>query len=399
MARVPPLIAFYVAEFLSLTGNQIAAVAIPLLVLEVTGSPLITGIAGAGNILPVVIAVFIGGPLIDQQGARRASVIADLFSGFSTLALPITLAFFSDVSPAIIFTLVFLGALFDPAGASARQTMLPGLAKLAQRPLEKVNGLRGGLENAADFSGPVLGGILVGLLGVFGALYVNSLSFFLCALILALLIPSDPDRTRAKDDTQNSQNLRAGPRFLWANPELRTLALIGFLANFFALPFLGLLLPMLTALKFQSPALLGFTLSAFGIAATIGAFAYPSLAAKFSRSLIYYGGLFGLALAIVACALVQSGASLLPVVFAGGLLLGASNPLELSLLQENTPPALSGRVYTAHTAIRFAGGPFGLLVAGFLLETVSLNYIFITTGALLALVALIGRIVAPLKAG
>ena len=61
------------AEILSLLGNQIAAVAIPILVLEFTHSPLITGLAAMGNIIPIVLAAFIGGKAIDSFGAGGVS--------------------------------------------------------------------------------------------------------------------------------------------------------------------------------------------------------------------------------------------------------------------------------------------------------------------------------------
>lgn len=60
------LICFIGAEFFSQVGNQIAAVAIPILVLQFTHSAIATGIAGAGNIIPIVLAAFVGGKAIDQ---------------------------------------------------------------------------------------------------------------------------------------------------------------------------------------------------------------------------------------------------------------------------------------------------------------------------------------------
>jgi MFS family permease len=118
--RPLPLICLIAAEFLSQVGNQIATIAIPILVLQFTHSAIATGIAGAGNIIPIVLAAFIGGRLIDRFGAWEVSVVADVFSSLSVLLLPFIFIKFTIVSPIVIFLLVFVGALFDPTAVSAQ---------------------------------------------------------------------------------------------------------------------------------------------------------------------------------------------------------------------------------------------------------------------------------------
>ncbi|NJM70211.1 MAG: MFS transporter [Scytonema sp. RU_4_4] len=174
--------------FLSQVGNQIAAVAIPILVLQFTHSAIATGIAGAGNIIPIVLAVFVGGKAIDQFGAWRVSVAADVLSGISVLLLPLVFIGFKSVSAIAIFLLVFVGALFDPTATSARQTLVPKFAKLARIPLEKVNGYRGSLENGADLLGPVVGAGLINLIGTVNTFFVNAASFFICAVMFAIAL-------------------------------------------------------------------------------------------------------------------------------------------------------------------------------------------------------------------
>src|SRR5262245_23554127 len=188
IARMP-ILGLVCAEFLSLLGNQVAAVAIPLLVLQYTQSPLVTGIASAGNIIPIVIAAFFGGKAIDRFGAWPLSVLADLLSCISVVALPLAFLQSSNPSPALIFLFVFVGALFDPTGIAARQTLVPSLARLAGKPLESVNSLRGGLENGADFVGPIIGVGLIGLIGTINTFFINAASFLFCAAIFALAVP------------------------------------------------------------------------------------------------------------------------------------------------------------------------------------------------------------------
>lgn len=384
--RSLPLICLIGAEFLSQVGNQIAAVAIPILVLQFTHSAIATGIAGAGNIIPIVLAAFVGGKAINQFGAWQVSVAADVLSGISVLLLPLVFIGFKSVSPIAIFVLVFVGALFDPTATSARQTLVPKFARLAGIPLDKVNGYRASLENGADLLGPVMGVGLIGLIGTVNTFFVNAASFFICAMMFAIAIPRQYHQVFKSERA----DLIAGIRFILKHRQLRSLAISGMALNFVLLPFLGLLLPVLTTQKFASTTLLGICLSLFGMAATLGALSYSTLTKLLSRSMTYYGGLLLTAVSIMLCAVVETQIALMISVALGGLLLGAGNPLEQTILQEVTPSKIAGQVFTSHTAISFAAGLFGLLIAGVVTELTNVNWVLSVCGGLLAISTAIG---------
>jgi MFS family permease len=387
-----PILGLVVAEFVSLLGNQIAAVAIPLLVLEFTQSPLAAGFAGAGSVLPILFAAVIGGKVIDKFGAVWASILADLMSFVSVLILPLVLIHVSGVSPGVIFLLVFIGALFDPTGVSARQALVPSLARLARASLVKINGYRGALENGADLFGPIIGTALIAFVGTVNTFFLNAISFLLCAVILYLSIP----RKKRAVSSEDSQFL-LGARFILANAQLRALAIVGMMANFVLLPFLGLLLPVLVMKQFENPVVLGVTLSVFGMAATLGALAFALLAERLSRSVIYYGGLVVTALSIAFCSLATSYYGVIVSAAFAGLLLGAGNPLEQTVLHELVPRQIAGQVLTSHHAIRFMAGPIGLLLAGLAVELSSVNLVLVIGAIILLVSSVIGWVIAPLR--
>jgi MFS family permease len=379
--RSLPLICLICAEFLSQVGNQIAAVSIPILVLQFTHSAIATGIAGAGNIMPIVLAAFVGGKAIDRFGAWRVSVAADVLSGISVLLLPLVFMGFDSVSPLAIFWLVFVGALFDPTATSARQTLVAKFARLARMPLNKVNGYRGSLENGADLLGPVVGAGLISLIGTVNTFFVNAASCFICAAVFAIAVP----RQQNQVIEPKKSDAIAGIRFILQCRQLRSLTISGMALNFVLLPFLGLLLPVLTTQKFASAALLGICLSLFGTAATLGALAYSTLAKHLSRSRIYYGGLLLTAVSILLCAVVETQVALMISVALGGLLLGAGNPLEQTILQAVTPSKIAGQVFTSYTALSFAAGLLGLLIAGVITALTTVDWVLILAGSLLVI--------------
>ena len=382
------------SELISHLGNQIAAVTIPILVLQQTHSPLAAGIASAANALPMVFAALFYGLFAKHLSAFTISVVSDVLSAVSSLLLPLAFLYFAPLATSLLFLLILLGALFDPLGAAARQSLLPSLARLAEQPLTRINALRGGFENGADFLGPALAVALIHGLGASAAFFVNAASFAACALLFALTVP----RRKKRHLAIVSPNFLQSVTFLIKNPPLRTLMLIGVLASFVLSAFLGLLLPVLAVQELKAPAILGFALSAFGLSAAIGAFAFAWLSQLLSRNVIFYGGLFASALGIALCAGAQNAISVTAACALAGLLLGAGNPLQQSLLQEQVPAELLGQVYAALGAIRLGAGPLGLVCAGLATQQLGVRPALWLGSFTLAVVAILGRLLMPFAA-
>lgn len=161
-ARGPrlPLVALLVADAISLTGNAMGFVAIPWFVLETTGSATLTGVVAALTFAPTVLATFFGGAIVDRLGFRRTSVMADLASGVTVAMIPLLHATIG-LELWQLFVLVFLGALFDAPGATARRSLLPDLAALSGTRMERATGINGAIQHGSLLVGAPIAGLLV----------------------------------------------------------------------------------------------------------------------------------------------------------------------------------------------------------------------------------------------
>ena len=117
------------ANIVSLTGNQLALLALPWYVLQTTGSPARVGLAGAIEAAGIILSSFFGGALVDRIGFRRSSVLADCASGISIVLIPLFdyvfgLAFWE------LLLLILCVAMFNTPGSTARGGILPDLAEL-----------------------------------------------------------------------------------------------------------------------------------------------------------------------------------------------------------------------------------------------------------------------------
>ena len=83
-----PILMLLAASTISSLGNQITNLAVLWFVLETTGSAARTGLVGFFTLLPVALALFFGGALVDRLGHRRMSIIADIASAVTVALIP-----------------------------------------------------------------------------------------------------------------------------------------------------------------------------------------------------------------------------------------------------------------------------------------------------------------------
>ncbi|HYN89829.1 MAG TPA: MFS transporter, partial [Ardenticatenaceae bacterium] len=184
-----PILALFTANAISMTGNQLAMLAIPWFVLATTGSAVKTGLTAFFSILPVVLSAFFGGALVDRIGYKRTSIIADLASGIAVALIPLLYAA-QLLEFWMLLAIVFLGALLDAPGTTAREALVPDLAQAAHMPLERASSLLQIVERGSRLLGAPLAGILVGTLGAQNVLWLDTATFGVSALLVAVAVPT-----------------------------------------------------------------------------------------------------------------------------------------------------------------------------------------------------------------
>lgn len=134
----PPIYALLLASAISNVGNMLTMIALPWFVLETTGSAAMTGLVGFAVALPNFVAGMFGGALVDRLGYKRVSIVADLVSGFGILMAPL-LYITTGIAFRQLLAFIFIGALLDIPGITARRAMLPELTKQGELRREQVN--------------------------------------------------------------------------------------------------------------------------------------------------------------------------------------------------------------------------------------------------------------------
>jgi len=262
-----PVTAVLIANVVSLTGDALAAVAIPWFVLETTGSAARAGLSGGVAVLPAFVAGIFGGTLIDRLGPKRASITADVVGGLAVLLIPLL---YATVGLAFwqLLVLVLLGGILDLPGVTARRGMLPELAKLGGMRLERVNAILEGNQSLSYLLGPPLAGVAIGLIGADRVLWADAATFALSAAVIARLVPAHLyPAHRREAGTSYLDVLRVGLRFLWNDRILRAGSLTLGVTNAIGGPTFSVVSIVYARDRLDSATYAGLFLSALGLGA------------------------------------------------------------------------------------------------------------------------------------
>lgn len=368
--RRSPLYALYAADAISLTGNQVAQLAIPWYVLVTTGSPALTGLAVFFNFLPIVIAAFFGGVIVDRIGFRTTSVVADLASAAAVAAIP-ALHLTVGIELWQLMALVFVGALLDAPGATARAALFPDVVELAETPLERAAGARGAIQRGSLLVGAPLGGVLVASIGATGALWLNAASFLVSAALIATVVPA---RREPVPETPRRflAELVEGISFVRRHRLVRAIVLTVLVTNFLDAPF-GVVMPVYAREAFGSAVDLGVMFGVFGGFALVGSLGFSAVGHRLPRRLTFLTCFLVWAADYLVLATMPSFEVTLAALAVGGLAVGPVNPLLMAVGYEVIPAGLRGRVLGVITAGAWSAIPAGILLGGAVVEVVGVG--------------------------
>jgi MFS family permease len=393
--RRGPLIGLLAGHTVSLTGNMLTLVALPLYVLAETGSATATGIAGFFATLPVVIGGPLGGVLADRFGYRRSSVTADLVSAGTIGAVPV-LDRTVGLPLWLLFALVFLSGLLDTPGQTARSALVPDVASAAGIPLERAVGWLEATERAARLIGALLAGLLVTALGALPVLAIDAGTFVISSALVAFLVPrqfdldADPWREGNSDEPRGYwRQLAEGFRFAAREPLLRAVVLLVVVTNLFDAAKTTVILPVYAQRELTGALALGLLVAAMGAGALVGSIAFGAVGHRLPRRRTFVIA-FALASAppFFAMAAGLPITALLVVAALSGFAAGAINPIISTIELERVPAGMRARVFGLIGAGCWAAMPLGALIAGIAVERLGMTTTLVTVGAAYLLVTL-----------
>jgi len=379
------------ASFVSGLGTAMAAVAVPWLVLEQTGSAVATGVVGFAQLAPYVLLQATAGPLVDRVGPRRIVLAGTAAAAIAIGAVPVVVALGHGL--AVLAALVAVAGGARGLADAATAPLLPALADAAKAPIERATGAYAAANRGSLLVGMPLGGVAVALVGAAGVLVVDAIAFLVAALLVATLVPAagvrpsapiGPLRVRAY-----AAELAEGMRFLRTDRLLLGIVTMVAATNLLDEALTSVFLPVWARDSAHSAAAFGVIGGALGLGALIGVLLGAWLGPRVPRWATYaICTVLSGAPPFFALAFSASVPAVVVVALACGALGGALNPIVGAVQFERIPPRLHARVLGAVKASAWVGIPFGSLAGGALTSALGLTPALLVSGAAMLLTTL-----------
>lgn len=372
----------WTGQVVSTVGTRITSLAYPLLVLSMTGSPLLAGVVGFAQALPFLVVYLPAGALVDRLDRKRVMLVAD---GIRAAALVTVVAgLVGDW-----LTLVHLVIVVFVDGACfvffqlAEGAALPHIVPRHQLPTALAqNQAR---EHGAELAGQPLGGALF-TIGHVVPFVVDAVSYVLSFVGLLFVRPV-LQGSREPSTRGLFAEIAEGLTWLWRQRFLRAvLGLIG--ATNIVLNALPLVLIVRAGQMGASPAFIGLLLAFSGVAAILGSFAAPWLHRRLPTTLVVVGALWVWAIGTAVLVV-------MPVPLWLGIAAGAPsligplfNVVVGSYRYALVPDRLQARTQSASRLITWGTIPLAPLIAGILLQGIGSTGTLLVLGALMVAVAI-----------
>ena len=381
----------WIGNTISGCGDQFFLVALPWLILQLTGSGAILGGIMMVGAIPRAALMLIGGAVTDRVSPRK---IMMLTAALRTVLVATLAAVIWTVHVELwqIYVLSFCFGVADAFAAPAAQTLLPSLVAPAQLPA--ANALSQGTQQLAMLAMPAPAGIIIAAFGVASAFSIDAISFLF--IIAALLMLRDPPRVESTVPRSNlAHSILEGLRYVKNDVALRTFLLVASVLNFCITGPLSVGLAFLAKNEFGSPTAFGLLMSSVAAGSLVGLLlAGARQQRNRGRLLLLVSVIVGVCIALIG--LLSKLSTLLPTLFVMSASAGFLNVHLLAWFQQRVDRAMLGRVISVLMFASLGLVPLSLAAAGVAVQW-NLRGMFAGAGALVLAVTCIAALQRPVR--
>ncbi len=361
-------------QVVSVVGTWMQRVAEAWLVLSLTDSGVALGVTVALQFLPMLVFGVWGGVVADRFDKRRLLLFTQASAG--VLAGVLWLLVTTDVITVwMVYGLAFLLGCVNAIDMPTRQAFV--IEMVGPDEVANAVGLNSATFNLGHLVGPAVAGVLIATVGVGLCFGINALSYIPVVLMLRAMRPEE--LFRSPPARREPGQARAGLRYVWSTPALRSTLLLLTVVGTLGLNF-SVMLPLLARFALDGgPVLYGTLSSTMAVGSLAGALFMAARARPTRALLLGSAAAFGSLTMLTA---VAPTALLAAVVLA---FLGLAVMLFLattnSTLQLESNPAMRGRVMALYSMLFLGSTPVGGPLMGWVSQQIGARAGFALCGA------------------
>lgn len=382
-----------IANFISRFGDSVDAIAYGWMVYMLTGSKLMLGTLFAVNAIPNIILGPFAGVFADRLDKKKLVIISYLGRGVMVL-LTAFLYFMNILKPWHLFIITILNSTFETL-------MMPAMTSLMPLIIDKENYLSANSFSTSAFKfaeilGMGMAGVIISLMGISGAIFLDATTFFISALIM-LMLKIKAEKSEEKLDIKcYIYELKIGFNFVKENKLIRIVIILFAIVNFCLSP-VNVLLPIFTKDILQGgPEVLSIIGIAFSIGTILGGLIIGQLGQKFKMTNLIIVGFFLLGInyallflpnAVISMNLISIALTICVFFSFGFLIPMVSSPINAYMMSK-TDKEILGRVSSFMGMVSCCAIPLGSALTGLITEYLSVSSIFLIMGIIILIVTL-----------
>ncbi|MEU4218090.1 MFS transporter [Actinoplanes sp. NPDC026623] len=360
-----PFVRVWAAQGVSMVGDQVTALALPLIaVLVLHSGAAAVGLLSASRIVPFLVGSLLIGVYVDRMRRRPLLITADMVRG-GLLVVLVALAGAGWLSLAWLIALVIVVGGLTVLSDIATQSYLVDI--LAADRLVAANTRLQVTQAVARIGGPAAAGLLIGAFGSVLALLVDALSFAISGLLIISIKLAERPRVRSRANAW--MGIREGLALTYRQPVLRALAVTAGYSNIVEQGLMVLLTVRFVGEQGHSAAQLGVALAIGAAGTVLGGLAINRLSRRWPAGRLLLCGEIVAALGLAGTAVVTAQTQPLTVALVVALCVfgvgeGVGNVLYAAIRQQIVPAQLQGRAYGSYRFVVSGTTPIGPLLAG-----------------------------------
>ena len=385
------LIAYSISRF----GDSLDEIAYGWMVYQLTGSKLLMGTLFAVNAIPNIIFSPIAGVYADRHLKKRIVVLGNFGRGI-VVSLTALLFFLKLLRPWHLFLFTFLNSTFEsfigPASTIINTYLVPKELYLA------ANSLSSSAASFSELIGLASAGVIIGTLGISGAIFIDGVTFFIAAIFIALIKMLE-DKVKSSDFSIESylNDLKEGFSFVRKSSFILKILILAALVNFFISPINVLQAVFVKDVLNAGPDALSYIGVGCVTGSIIGGIIIGQYGSRFKPGILITGGigLFGICYCLLSIPGNVNIFNISPIILAaiGFFLMGftiqaAQSPLS-TYMMTYTPKEILGRVTSLLGMLCTCMIPLGSAVTGVVSEFVPIPILFLSTGLIITSICII----------
>lgn len=388
------------SRLVSVMGTGIQAIAIPLFILEETGSASLMGLFYAATLIPGIVCTLPAGLAGDRNNRKHIILLMDALAALALMVM-LGLHWLGLLGILTLFILQTFTSVVDVFYGTASSSLLPEL--FPGENLQKVMASKAMMDNIAQIGGPVLGGIIYAVGGLQAALLINLVSFvvsFGCELFIAYQWKKPERQEREKTGLKQYREVLA---YIRTSQPVKASFLVIAVMNLLAVPFESICIPFLfKSVVGVGNQEFGFIQAALMAGMLLGNTALVSVLSRANKARLFKGSLLAqyfltllfTLLSLPTVYLLYKTFSL-PFLLVAMVLLtvigignGITNTMLMSALQTQVPGVMMGRFIGVIHLVCSILNPVGVLLVGIFLDFVPVFLVMTGLALLLLLVVL-----------